>query len=57
MAKFKVIRAHDGLAEGTIRELPASAITAYMVKHEYWVEVKDEEPAPKPAPKKKTAKK
>lgn len=57
MAKYKVIIAHDGLAEGTIKELPAGPVAAYMVKHGFWAEVKDEEPAPKPAPKKKTAKK
>lgn len=56
MAKYKVIIAHDGLAEGTIKELPAGPVAAYMVKHGFWAEVKDEKPEPKAEakPRKKT---
>ena len=57
MAKFKVIRAHDGIAEGTIKELPASAVTAYMVKNGWWEALPDEAPAGQPAAKKATSSK
>jgi len=43
MARFKVIKAHDGLQAGTIRELPASPVTDYMIKNGYWKEVKPED--------------
>lgn len=59
--KFRVLIAHDGIAEGSIRELPASPVTAYMVKHGFWAEVKEDKPEPKaeakPRKKKTTAKK
>lgn len=56
MAKYKVIIAHDGLAEGTIKELPAGPVAAYMVKHGFWAEVKEDNPEPKAEakPRKKT---
>lgn len=42
MARFKIIKAHDGLQAGTIRVLPASPVTNYMVKNGYWKELKPE---------------
>lgn len=58
MARFKVIKAHDGLEKGALKELPASRLTAYMVENGYWqeVEVKEAEAKPK-STKTKTAKK
>lgn len=47
MARFKVIKAHDGLQVGTFRELPASPVTDYMIKNGYWKEVKPEDPTAK----------
>lgn len=47
MARFEVIKAHDGLQAGTIRELPASPVTDYMIKNGYWKEVKPEDPTTK----------
>lgn len=44
MARFEVIKAHDGLQAGTIRELPASPVTDYMIKNGYWKEVKPGDP-------------
>lgn len=55
MAKFKVIKAHDGLEAGTIRVLAPCPITAEMVRLGYWEEVKPEKPKavkPKKAKKK-----
>jgi len=50
MAKFRVIKAHDGLEAGTIRVLAPCAVTAEMVRRGYWEEVK-------PQPQKKTTSK
>ena len=49
MAKYRVIKAHDGIQVGTEKSLPESTITAYMVENGYWEEVKEEK-------KKKTTK-
>ncbi len=48
MAKFKVIRAHDGLEAGTIKVLAPSPLTAKMVQNGYWAEIPESEPV-KPA--------
>lgn len=44
MAKFKVIKAHDGLEVGTIKVLTPCPVTAEMVRLGYWEEVKPEKP-------------
>lgn len=49
MAKYRVVKAHDGIQVGTEKSLPESTITAYMVENGYWEVVKE--------PKKKTTKK
>lgn len=42
MAKYEVIKAHDGLAVGTIKEMPAaSPIADYMTQNGYWRKVED----------------
>lgn len=42
MAKYEVIKAHDGLAVGTIKEMPAaSTIADYMTQNGYWRKVED----------------
>lgn len=52
MARFEVIKAHDGLQAGTIRELPAGPVTDYMVRNGYWKAIE-----PAPAAKKSAKKK
>jgi len=39
---FRVIKAHDGLQVGTLRDLPEGPITEYMVKEGYWEKVAEE---------------
>lgn len=54
MAKFRVIKAHDGIEAGTIKVLAPSRLTAKMVQNGWWGEVKETKPeALKPAPKSK----
>lgn len=43
MARFEVIKAHDGIGVGTIKSLPHSYITDYMVKNGYWRIIEDEQ--------------
>lgn len=54
MAKFRVIKAHDGIEAGTIKVLAPSRLTAKMVQNGWWEEVVDDLPKPeKPNPKSK----
>ena len=56
MAKFRVIKAHDGIEAGTIKVLAPSRLTAKMVQNGWWEEVKEAKPEakkPKPQSKKK----
>lgn len=39
MPKYEVIKAHDGLPVGTIKDVPADSISAYMVDNGYWREI------------------
>ena len=42
MAKYEVIKSHDGLAVGTIKEMSAaSPIADYMTRNGYWRKVED----------------
>lgn len=43
MPKFRVIRTHDGIPAGTIKSLPDSHLTRYMVETGLW-EVVSEKP-------------
>ena len=42
MPKYEVIKAHDGLSAGTIKDVPADSISAYMVENGYWREIAEE---------------
>lgn len=41
MTKYEVIKAHDGLAVGTVKVMSASPLCDYMVKNGYWRVVED----------------
>jgi hypothetical protein len=57
MAKFRVIKAHDGIEAGTIKVLAPSRLTAKMVQNGWWEEVVDDQPKPeKPKPQSKKKK-
>lgn len=47
MAKFRVIKAHDGIEAGTIKVLAPSRLTAKMVQNGWWEEVQEDQPEEK----------
>ena len=57
MAKFKVIKAHDGLEAGAIRVLAPCPLTAEMVRRGYWEELKPQPPKKTTSKSPKTKKK